>query len=517
MNWTTLIRDSRLLLPEIVLALAICAVLLAGMRSSFEGGRRLCAGIGLVGVAAACGWTLAALLHFSGAPLMLFSQCVVFDSLALAFKLIFLAGAGLGLLFALFSREIGDYRFSEFAALLMGAALGACLLASSNNLALFLLGFETLSLCCYVLAGFAKRDRRSAEAGLKYMLYGCVASGIMIFGFSWFYGIAGTLNIVRGMPEFGRQLSSGPGSAAALMALSLILAGLGFKLAMVPFHFWCPDAYQGSPTPVTAFLAVVSKAAGFAALLRLLVALPGAVPPVQFVFPHSGFETLRPLFGILAVVTMTLGNLIALRQSDVKRLLAYSAIAHAGYLLLGVAVLSAQAVEAMLAYLMVYLFMNFGAFWVVELLINRTGSSEISAYRGAASRSPFLFGALFVCLVALTGLPPTAGFAAKFLLFKVVVGAGIAGMQADGGLTAQAGFYFILALAGVLNSVVSLFYYMKIAKAMVFEEPAAEFSLSPTWGEAACAAALVMPVLLLLDFSPLLELLKGVGGGIAGI
>jgi NADH-quinone oxidoreductase subunit N len=245
-----------------------------------------------------------------------FENTMLIDNLAAVFKLIFLGGTALCLIFAMASRELAGYRFGEFAGLMLGATLGACLLVSSNNMAMFALGLETLSMCSYVLAGFVKHERAPAEAALKYVLYGAVASGVMLFGMGYLYGLGGTLELTACV---GNLVSAGRmAEPAVLLALLLTLGGLGFKIAMVPFHFWCPDVYQGAPTPVTAFLSVGSKAAGFGALLR--VTGPALMPTIavdslpmmnatpNFVAMYHGHMVLSIFFGLLAAVTMTWGN-----------------------------------------------------------------------------------------------------------------------------------------------------------------------------------------------------------------
>ena len=508
--------NSSTLVPELILAVTLCVVIVLDMFTPLARSRVVCGTLALVGTA----WALYALLGYPHAAIwrtppnnpMAFQCLIVQDSLALYFKLLFLLGGGATVLFSMRSRETAGYRQGEYYALLLGAILSACLLVASNNFIMFVLALETLSMCSYVLAGFIKHERRSAEAGLKYMLYGAVASGVMLFGISYLYGMTGTLDIVDAMRFFTSRVDS-IGRAVfisdfssqimpLLLTIVLVLVGIGFKMAMVPFQFWCPDVYQGAPTPVTAFLAVVSKAAGFGALLRVLLPLfygTGAVVARGLNLPL--------LFGILAVATMTFGNLAAIRQTDVKRLLAYSSIAHAGYILMGFTVYSAESLQAMLFYFFVYLFMNLGAFWVVIVLINRLGSPELSRWRGAALKAPFLFVLMFICLISLTGIPPTAGFIGKLLLFKVVLGAGISAMQ-NGAMTPVATAYIALAVIGVLNSAVSLFYYMKIAKAMVFDRAEDDAPLGVDAVDGVYALLFAGPTLaLFFFFTPILRLI----------
>jgi NADH-quinone oxidoreductase subunit N len=315
------------------------------------------------------------------------------------------------------------------------------------------LALEFVSLTSYALTGFLPHDRRAGEAALKYLIYGGVASGAMIFGMSWLFGLTGTMDyagIARGVAGLD------PASREALfVALVLVLVGFGYKVAAVPFHMWAPDVYTGAPIPVTAFLAVGSKAAGFAMLLRFFHFGVTATGPDAVL----GAVPLVPLVAAISFVTMTLGNLAALSQQNMKRLLAYSSIAHAGYALLAVAVFADAGVEAVLFYLAVYYLMNLGAFWVVMLIANATGREDVDAYRGLAWRAGGAFPAvaLAVFLFSLAGLPPLAGFVGKFYVFA-------AGIQER---------LYWLVVAGLGNSVVALYYYARVVKAMFLDAPAA--------------------------------------------
>lgn len=504
-----LIRQSNAILPEFIVALAICVVVLVDMFTPRPSSRIVAGSLSFMGIA----WSLAILVLRISTGMAsyrpyTFGAMITHDLIRAFFEILFLLGAGAAVLFSMRSRETESYRQGEYFSLLLGGLLGAMFLVAADNLLMFVIGLETLSLSSYVLTASVKRERLSAEAGLKYLIFGAVASAVMLFGIGYLYGMAGTLAIGKGITAIVAQVAAGQLAPwAVLLTYLLILGGIGFKIAMVPFHFWCPDVYQGAPTPVTAYLSVVSKSAGFGALLRLTTPLfsgmaDGWIQNVLslFVFPV--------VFGIAAVITMTLGNLIALRQTDVKRLLAYSSIAHAGYVLLGMTVYEAGAVEAMLLYLFIYLFMNLGAFWIVTVLVNRTGGADLPRFKGIALRAPWLFTTMFIFLISLTGIPPTAGFAAKLILFKVVIAAGIQHMTAAGGLTLKSVFYFALAVAGVLNSVVSLYYYMKIARVMAFEAPEKDAALGETIVDRAYAVLFAIPTVLLLHFVPILTLIR---------
>jgi NADH-quinone oxidoreductase subunit N len=311
-----------------------------------------------------------------------------------------------------------------------------------------------VSLTSYVLTGFLKHNRRSSEAALKYLIYGGVASGAMIFGMSWIFGLTGSLDygvIATKLPAL--DAASRP---ALLVALVLVLVGLGYKVAAVPFHMWAPDVYTGAPLPITTFLAVGSKAAGFALMVRFFhFGVTEAGGPSDLV---TG-SPIPLLLGLVSAVTMTVGNLAALSQENVKRLLAYSSISHAGYALIGVVVFADAGVQAVLFYLAVYYVMNLGAFWVVMLVVNASGREDITAFRGLAWRGGALPAvALAIFLFSLAGLPPFAGFLAKLEIFK----AGIEGGE------------YALVVIGALNSVISLYYYARIVRVMFLDEPAAE-------------------------------------------
>lgn len=506
MTLSELWYSTQAILPEVILALMICVVIVADMFVRLERSRVVCSALGLLGTALALG----ALWITPEIGARFFEGSVAFDNFTVLFKLLLLSGTLITMVFILTSRETAGYRHGEQVALVMGATLGGCLLAAAQDFIIFILALETLSLCSYVLAGAIKHERPSAEASLKYLLFGAVASGVMLFGLSYAYGLSGSIQIGEALGAVGRLITSTDPmlTIAGVFTLLLILAGLGFKIAMAPFQFWAPDVYQGAPTPITAFLSVVSKAAGFAALIRMVLPLLEGMM-LSSISPTLDMNFVTLLMGILAVVTMTFGNLVALRQTDAKRLLAYSSIAHAGYLLLGLTLMPGQAgVEAIVFYFFIYLFMNLGAFWVVAVIVNRRGTAELEGFRGVAQEAPALCVAMFIFLISLTGLPPTAGFVAKFILFKAVVGAGVANLD-QGIITATSSFYFTLAVVGVLNSALSLFYYMKIARAMVFDAPdPGRAPLGAAKWQSGFAVALAIPLLLLLNFGPLERLVS---------
>ncbi len=355
------------------------------------------------------------------------------DGFAVFFKIIAVLSTALVILAA--TDGIRTRFEGEFYALLVFTALGLVLMAASADLILLALSIEFVSLSSYVLAGFLKANPKSNEAGLKYFLYGAAASATMFFGFSILYGLTGTTNLY----DLAARLRGAP-LPAVYLAVAFMLAGFGFKIAMVPFHQWAPDVYEGAPTPVGAFLSVGSKAAGFAVLVRvLLVALDPA--RVDWVL----------LMSVLAALTMTVGNLLALPQRNIKRMLAYSSISHAGFILIGVAAFRGDfGVPGLLIYLFGYLFTQLGAFFVAVLIDAQLGTDQIPDYAGLSRRAPVSAFLMAVFMLSLTGLPPTSVFVGKFYVLAAAI---------DNGL-------LWLAVVGIVNSVISLYYYVGVIRAM---------------------------------------------------
>jgi NADH-quinone oxidoreductase subunit N len=377
---------------------------------------------------------------------------VIVDDFAVFFKLIFCLAAFVIVWMSLGSNEVQDGDEGEYYGLVIASTVGLLYMAAAANLLMAYLALELVSLTSYVLTGYRRRDRRSGEAALKYLVYGGVASAVMIYGMSWLYGLAGSLDYQRLNAAF---VHGSVEPLTAFVAVLLVLAGFGFKIAAVPFHMWAPDVYQGAPIPVTAFLSVGAKAAGFALLIRLFY--PGLSAPADggaWLFP-AGVDWPQ-LMLVICMATMTLGNLAALGQQNVKRLLAYSSIAHAGYMLMGFVVLNDAGLRAMLFYLVTYYLMNLGAFLVVMVVANSTGREDLDGFRGLAWRGgavPAVAMAIF--LFSLAGLPPLAGFVGKFHLFAAVV---------------EQRFY-LLALVGFANTLVALYYYVRIVRTMFLDMP----------------------------------------------
>ena len=406
-------------------------------------------------------------------PQTIFNGMLANDAFANFFKWLFLGAAALTVLIAAQGNDFPPVRIGEFYALLLAIVLGMFLMASATDLLTMYMSIELVSMVSYVLSGYRKGDRKASEASLKYVIYGGVASGVMVFGMSWLYGLLGTTQVL----EFAQRLSALPQGGAVRVALVLavvfVSAGIGYKVAAVPWHMWCPDVYEGAPTPFTAFLSVGPKAAGFALALRFFWgALAGPAAADGFAEAVGGVPW-PAVIGVLAAVTMTLGNLTAIVQTNLKRLLAYSSIAHAGYTLMGLSAVSQTGAQGVMLYMLVYLVMNVGAFLVVILVAQSTGSESILDYRGLARRQPLAAVAFAVFLFSLTGLPPFAGFAGKWYLFVAVMER----VPGPGGF-----WYAVLALVGALNTAVSLYYYARIVRAMFLEAPFTEERVASPWG-----------------------------------
>jgi NADH-quinone oxidoreductase subunit N len=438
----------RFFAPEAI----VCATFLAAILFDVvTRGRRQAgtAGVAVVGLALAAAASVPLL---DAAPTLLFSGMIALDPFGAFFKIFIAAVSIVIVLISLGTRPLTERFQGEFIAAMLATVLGAMLFASSVNMVMIYLTLEMLSLPSYILAGFLKGDTRSGEAGIKYAVFGAAASGAMIFGLSFLYGIAGSLDLFAVRDAIAAR---GVPSLALLIPTIFVFAGFAYKISAVPFHMWTPDVYEGASTPITAFFSVAPKAAGFAATLRFFLSAMTRETP-------DGLVALEAvdwpfLLGIASVLTMTLGNLASLRQTNVKRLLAYSSIAHAGYMLMGMVLLTDEGTKAVLFYLIVYALMNLGAFLVVIALSSERPREEIDEFRGLGWRMPALGIAMAVFLFSLTGIPPFAGFVGKVYLFKAVI----------------AREYYWLAVIGVLNSVVSLYYYARIVKVMYLDEPAA--------------------------------------------
>jgi NADH-quinone oxidoreductase subunit N len=444
-----LLLDLKKFIPEIILTAAFLCVIVADL--GFPRIRKhLSFALTALGLILAFIYNLPLFHAASGA---MFYGMIALDPMAVFFKGFLILTSFLVLLATPGSRELSKHHLGEFYALLLGVTLAMLLLASSVDLLMLYLSLEMVSLGSYVMVGYLKNDRQSNEASLKYLLFGAVSTGCMLYGITLLYGLTGTTKMAAIRDILSSGTFAGSNSAMLLIATALMLAGFGFKTAAVPFHFWCPDVYTGAPTPVTAFLSVAPKAAGFAVLIRFFftgfsnaTATPGLWTPLSLI-DWRGFLL------IISIITMVLGNIAALRQENLKRMLAYSSIAHAGYIFMGTVVLNNQGLQAILIYLVTYLFMNLGAFLVVIEIFNRTGSFEMKDYRGMYRRSPFLTISMTIFMLSLMGIPPFAGFFGKFYVFGAAVNTNLT--------------WF--AVVGALNSVIAVYYYARVIKTMIIE------------------------------------------------
>lgn len=484
------------IVPETILSLTIMLVIVYDMflrrERSHRSGWLALVGVGIAFIAVCRQWGH----HQVGNPgTLAFGGTLANDSFGLFFKLLIYSATMVVLLMSLSSQELVRMRSGEYYALLLTATLASSFLVSATNLLMLYLAFETLSLPSYVLAGYRKGERQASEASLKYVLFGAVASGVLIYGLSLLYGLAGSLQL-DALTHISRE-----NYPAFILTLALIVAGFGFKMSAVPFHFWAPDVYEGAPTPITAYLAAVSKAAAFAAFLRLIAPYFDVTSIQPFAREAAGLLAksfdLQSVFWIVAVLTMTIGNFVALRQKEMKRLLAYSSIAHAGYLLTAFVAANQSGFSAVLFYFFVYFIAVLGLFVAVAIIHNRIKTTRIAEYRGLFFQSPLLAVAVAILLWSLIGLPPSAGFIGKWKLFYAVI--------QRGEHSHQPYFYYSLVLIALVNSVVSLYYYIAIVKTMCFYEPEARqagFRLSPI--EKGVMLAFALPILLIqLNWEPI--------------
>jgi len=476
-------------LPEITLAITFCLALLMGI--IFRSRPQLSLWIALLGVVVSIVFTIREM----GTTESIFSGMIAVDPFASFFKLIVGLCAIFIFLFSLYSAEVLSTikRLVEYSSLLVAMTLGMYLMAGATNLLMMVLSIELTGLSSYILAGYTKEAPDSSEASLKYIIYGALSTGLMLYGISIIFGLTGGAMDVYAI---NRALMTAPVNPIALLvATLLIIAGLGYKISAVPFHFWTPDVYEGAPITITAFLSVASKAAGFAILIRFFkiafIDSNAVGLPAGFWTTLQGFEW-NKIIAILSVLTMTLGNLVAVWQNNLKRLLAYSSIAHAGYMLMGLAILSDKGIAAVLIYFVVYVFMNLGAFYVVMLVANKTGNEDIDSYKGLGLRSPFVGVSMVVFFISLAGLPPTAGFIGKLFIFASLLDAKWAW----------------LAIVGAINSVISLYYYVRVVRNIFLRDPEENSSpLTFSVPQIALVLLLVVPTLLFgVYFSPIVEL-----------
>jgi NADH-quinone oxidoreductase subunit N len=405
-------------------------------------------------------------------PLHIFYNAVTIDPFSTLVKIIMTLGTMGAVFLSHSSKDIYSNLKSEFSIMVVGVLIGGMLLASANNMLTLYLGIETLSILSYVLSSFKRDDATSTEAGMKYALYGGLSAGIALFGISHLYGVLGSIQFV----EMVTKLPGIEGMNLAILLISFLMffVGIGYKISVFPFHMWTPDVYQGSPIPVTSFFAIVPKMAGIAALVR-----------VSFVFVQEGSPLAISWIGLILVIaamTMTVGNVTAIGQTSVKRLLAFSSIGHVGMMILGVVVMNEAGVQAILFYGIVYLFMTLIAFYVTSHLSDMYGTDSYDVFRGLIYKHPVMAIIMASVLFSLAGMPPFSGFVAKFNIFSVII---------------QKKHYGI-ALVAAINSVIALYYYMKLAKTMIFGTPQGEEKvLGFTTLNQAVIISLCIPVLFL--------------------
>jgi NADH-quinone oxidoreductase subunit N len=428
-------------MPELIVVITMCFLLFieAGYKSN-EKGRTLTFIASMMGIVGA----LAALLTYvDETPVYLFYNAVVIDSFSTIVKIILTLGAFASIIISINSKDIYEDLKTEYFAMVFGVLLGGMLLASANNLLTLYLGIETLSILSYVLSSFKRDEAKSTEAGMKYALYGGISAGVMLIGMSHIYGLLGTIQFV----EIAPKLATLAVSQKAILSVSFVMffVGLGYKIACFPFHMWSPDVYQGSPIPVTSFFAIVPKMAGIAAVLRISFVFFGSTSSIQTVWIG--------LIHVIAAMTMTVGNVSAIGQDSVKRMLAYSSIGHAGFMLLGVLVMDEVGTSAVLFYGMAYLFMTVVAFFVTALVSDHMGSDSMASFKGLVYRHPLMAILMTIALFSLAGLPPFSGFVAKYNILTSII----------------AKKYYGLTFVAALNSVIGLYYYIKLVKTMIFD------------------------------------------------
>lgn len=448
------------LLPALIPAVTGMLIMLADALLPGKSKRWL-AWVALAGLAAAAFYTFS----LYGPEQTAFNNSIVTTNLSLGVSLVIIAAAFITILLSIDFLSARELDFGEYLALLLGASSGMILMALANDLIVIFLGLELFSLPLYVLCAFWRTNNMSLEAGMKYFLLGAFSSAFFLYGIALVYGATGTTNLVT-----IAKSASTAGNPMFLMGAGLLLVGFGFKVGLVPFQWWMPDVYEGAPTPITAFMSVATKAAAFAAFLRAFMI---AVPLDTFDW--------RMVLAVLAVLTMTIGNIAALVQTNIKRMLAYSSIAHAGYILVALVTASQEGISAALFYFAAYAVMNLAAFGgVIALGQGERERITFGDLAGAAQQKPWAAGALAIALLSLAGFPPFAGFVAKFFVFGAAVNAG----------------FTWLAILGVLNSLISVYYYLGPVVRMYMNPPAGGWAHAPARTPALLAAAVLLVVLL---------------------
>jgi NADH-quinone oxidoreductase subunit N len=430
------------ILPEIILTLCACTVFAVDPFVSRE--KKHLLGFFSLGALVLTGL---ALIPLSGSNLTAFSGMILLDAYAIFFKWLLLITSAIVVAMSILYIQIERINIGEYYGLILFATVGMLLLPGASDILSIYLSLELMSMSFYILTAFMRKSPRSVEAGIKYFLTGIFTSGIILYGAAFLYGLTGTTHL----GSIRAYLSNTAPSPTLILAMVLLLAGFGFKIAAIPFHMWAPDVYDGAPTPITSLLSTGSKIAALAAMVRFFVSLPIAHP------------NMWQIFWIISVLTMTVGNVAALLQTNVKRLLAYSSVAQTGYLLIGLVVPSEEGLSAILIYSVAYAFMTLGAFATLVLLCKKDRrGDQISDFTGFAHLHPAVAAAFVVFALSLVGIPPTAGFIGKLFLFQAAI----------------AHEFYWLAIFGILNSAISLYYYFKIIVAMYMENPSGEIAPS---------------------------------------
>ena len=384
-------------------------------------------------------------------PTSLFMGTVAHDPFSQFFKILILISTAIVMLMSLVSGELKKYRMGEYFSIMTIMTFGLFLMTSSIDILMVYLAIEIVSIMSFFLAGYLKRNSLSNEASLKYVIYGAFSSGIMLYGLSILFGLTGSTNFFEMQKAI--SLLGTDSNLALVLSTVFILVGFGYKISAVPFHFWTPDVYEGSPSTITAYLSIAPKAAGFALMLRFFNQVFGDMS-IDISTSWSAINDVPwpELIAVLSAATMTVGNLVAIQQNNVKRMLAYSSIAHAGYMMMALPMMSNSSIEGVMMYLIMYLFMNLGAFFVVIYVKDQIGGEDYNSFDGLGWKMPYVAIPMTLFMVALTGLPPTAGFVGKFYIFAAVIESG-------------SRFYW-LAFVGVINSVISLYYYIRVVRHM---------------------------------------------------
>lgn len=463
--------DWHALAPDLVVVGVLCLVLVADLflPDDRRGVLPSLAGLGLLGALVPV-LTLAV----DGTDRTMFGGAYAVDNFALVVKALFLVAGYVTVLLSTNYIAEGDYAEGEYYFLLLASILGMTIMGSARDLITIFVALELLSIPAYLLAGWRKRDRKGNEAGVKYYLMGVFASGILLYGMSLLYGVAGTTQLA-GISE---AITTGDSIPVVTLAVVLVIAGFAFKVSAVPFHTWAPDTYEGAPTPITAFLSVSSKAAGFVALLQLVV--------IGFA---GQTEVVRPLMWMLAALSMTIGNVVALRQTNLVRMLAYSGVSQAGFMLVPLAVvgqIGGDTLTAVVTYLLIYAAMNLGAFTVVMAVARKTGSADITSFGGLINYAPSLAVLMTTFMFALAGIPPLGGWLAKLVVFRAVV-------------DADTTWAYVLAVVMAVNTVISLAYYANVAREM-WMNPAPDGDEAPIRVPVSLSAALAITGVMTLAF-----------------